>query len=196
VERFLQLCAQDNMTVSMPSTPASFFHLLRWQVHSPLTRPLVVFTPKSMLRLKAAASPTADFTSGHFRAVIGDTTARAGAVRRVLLCAGKVYWDLVAERNRRGATDVAIVRMERFYPLPVRTLPEVLAPYADVSDVRWVQEEPANQGAWQFMALNLPEVIGKPLTSVTRPASSSPAVGSHHRHDEEQRALVAAAFDD
>ncbi len=195
VERFLQLCAQDNMTVSMPSSPASYFHLLRWQVHSPLTRPLVVFTPKSMLRLKAAASPTADFTSGHFRAVIPDATTDPGSARRVLLCAGKIYWDLVAERVRRGATDVAIVRMERFYPLPMRTLPAALAPFAHVEDLRWVQEEPANQGAWQFLALNLPAVIGRPLTATTRPASSSTAVGSHHRHDEEQKALVAEAFD-
>ena len=116
VERFLQLCAQDNMTVAMPSTPASYFHLLRWQVHSPLVRPLVVFTPKSMLRLKAAASRTEDFTSGHYRAVIGDDLVDPAGARRVLLCAGKVYWDLVAERDRRGAHDVAIVRMERFYP--------------------------------------------------------------------------------
>jgi 2-oxoglutarate dehydrogenase E1 component len=194
VERFLQLCAQDNMTVAMPSTPASYFHLLRWQVHSPLTRPLIVFTPKSLLRAKAAASTSEEFTSGFFRAVIRDESLDPAGVRRVLLCSGKVYWDLVAERDRRGATDTAIVRMERLYPIPWRTLPEALAPFPD-AEVRWVQEEPANQGAWQFMAMNLPEIIGRPLTGISRPASSSTAVGTHHRHEEEQRTLVAAAFD-
>ena len=193
VERFLQLCAQDNMTIAMPSTPASYFHLLRWQVHSALTRPLIVFTPKSMLRLKAAASATADFTQGHFRAVIPDDTVDPAGVRTVLLCSGKVYWDLVAERERRGTTDTAVVRMERLYPLPVRTLPEALAPYGD-AQVRWVQEEPANQGAWSFMALALPELLGRDVARVSRPASSSPAVGSHHRHDEQQRSIVEQAF--
>ena len=195
IERFLQLCAQDNMTVAMPTTPASYFHLLRWQVHGPLTRPLVVFTPKSMLRLKAATSATADFTSGHFRAVIGDDDVDPAGVKRVLLCSGKVYYDLLAERTRRGNTDTAIVRMERLYPIPVRTLPEALAPFAGVEDVRWVQEEPANQGAWSFMSLNLPQVIGHSIMGLTRPASSSPAVGSHHRHEEEQAELVSAAFE-
>ena len=194
VERFLQLCAQDNITVAVPSTPASYFHLLRWQVHSELQRPLIVFTPKSMLRLKAATSPTADFTSGHFRAVLPDATVDPAGVRKVLLCAGKVYYDLLAERTARGANDTAIARLERLYPLPVKTLPLALEPYTNLQDVRWVQEEPANQGAWQFMALNLPEIIGRPLTRVSRPASSSPAVGSHHRHELEQRALVEQAF--
>ncbi len=194
IERFLQLCAQDNMTVAMPTTPASYFHLLRWQVYSELTRPLVVFTPKSMLRLKAAFSALADFTSGHFRPVLPDTVADPDSVRRVLLCSGKVYYDLEAGRQARGATDTAIVRMERLYPLPVKTLPAELARFPFLQEVRWVQEEPANQGAWPFMALNLPEVIGRPLTRVSRTASSSPAVGSHHRHDEQQQALVAEAF--
>ncbi len=194
VERFLQLCAEDNMTVAMPSTPASYFHLLRWQVHSSLSRPLIVFTPKSMLRLKAAASATADFTSGFFRALQPDTETDPAAVRRVLLCSGKVYWDLVAERAARGLTDTAILRLERLYPLPFRTLPEALAQYPGLEEVRWVQEEPANQGAWTFIACSVPELIGRPLTRVSRPASSSPAVGSHQRHDAEQRQLVADAL--
>ena len=119
VERFLQMCAEDNMTVAMPSTPASFFHLLRWQVHSELHRPLIVFTPKSMLRLKAAASATADFTSGYFRAVQPDTTVDAAGVRKVLLCSGKVYCDLVAEREAKGITDTAIIRLGAALPAPV-----------------------------------------------------------------------------
>jgi 2-oxoglutarate dehydrogenase E1 component len=194
VERFLQLCAQDNMTIAMPSTPASYFHLLRWQLHSDLHRPMVVFTPKSLLRSKVAASATSDFTSGHFRAVIGDSGVDPVAVRRVLLCSGKVYYDLEAERTARGAQDTAIVRLERLYPLPVKTLPAELDRFPDLEDVRWVQEEPANQGAWPFMALHLPEHIGRPLVRVARDESSSPAVGSHHRHDAEQRSLVEQAF--
>ena len=194
VERFLQLCAQDNMTVAMPSTPASYFHLLRWQVHSELQRPLVVFTPKSLLRSKVAASAKADFTSGHFRPVITDAKADPAAVRRVLLCSGKVYYDLDAERTARGITDTAIIRVERLYPLPVKTLPPALDGYPGLEEVRWVQEEPANQGAWPFMALNLPERMGRPLLRISRDASSSPAVGSHQRHDAEQRSIVEQAF--
>jgi 2-oxoglutarate dehydrogenase E1 component len=194
IERFLQLCAQDNMTVAMPSTPASYFHLLRWQVHSSLHRPLVVFTPKSLLRAKHAASAASDFTEGHFRAIITDPTVDPAQVRRVLLCSGKVFYDLQAARAARGITDTAIIRLERLYPLPVKTLPAALATYPGLEEVRWVQEEPANQGPWPFMALNLPEHIGRPLVPITRSASSSPAVGSHHRHEDEQKALVERAL--
>jgi len=196
VERFLQLCAQDNMTVAMPSTPASYFHLLRWQMHSPLTRPLIIFTPKSLLRAKYATSKVEDFTTGSFRAILRDHTVAPEGVKKVLLCSGKVYYDLVAEREKTGATDTAIVRLERFYPLPFRSLPGVINAYPNDVDVRWVQEEPANQGAWSFMALSLPQIMGRPISVACRPASSSPAVGSHHRHEEEQRAVVAAAFAD
>ncbi len=194
IERFLAMCAEDNISVSMPSTPASYFHLLRWQAHSPLYRPLVVFTPKSMLRNKAAVSAAADFSSGTFRPVLPDESVSPGEVRKVLLCSGKVYWELIAERAARGITDTAIIRLERLYPVPANLLPAALAPYSGVQEVRWVQEEPANQGAWPFMALALPEVIGGPLTRVSRPASASAAVGSHHRHEVEQQALLTEAF--
>ena len=194
VERFLQLCAEDNMTVAMPSTPASYFHLLRWQVHSPLVRPLIIFTPKSLLRAKFATSPLSDFLDGSFRPVIPDTTVDPAGVERVLLCSGKVYYDLVAERAKRGDTRTAIVRLERLYPLPWRTLPGILGAYPPSAHLRWVQEEPANQGAWSFMAINLPGILDRPLEGISRPASSSPAVGSHHRHEEEQHSVVQAAF--
>ncbi len=193
VERFLQMCAQDNMTVAMPSTPASFFHLLRWQVLGSLTRPLVIFTPKSLLRAKQAVSRRADFTSGNFRPLITDPEATGPGIRRVLMCSGKVYYDLLAHREKHGITDTAILRFERLYPLPYRTLPTALDEYPD-AEVRWVQEEPANQGAWTFMAVNLPEIINRPLTVVSRPPSSSPAVGTHQRHEQEQHALVEQAF--
>jgi 2-oxoglutarate decarboxylase len=193
-ERFLNLCAQDNMTVAMPSTPASYFHFLRRQGLGATQRPLVVFTPKSMLRLKAAASRTEEFTEGTFAPVIPDTTVTEPAkVRRVLMCAGKVYYDLLAAREKRGATDIAIVRVEQLYPLPVDEIRSAIAPYGD-AELMWVQEEPFNQGAWGFMNLNLqPHVDGR-LTSSTRPASSAPAVGSHSAHEVQQQALVDAAF--
>ena len=193
VERFLQLCAQDNMIVAMPSTPASYFHLLRLQAHAKVRRPLVIFTPKSLLRAKQAVSQKADFTSGYFHPLITDTTPPTGKVRKVLLCSGKVYYDLAAYREAHGITDVAIMRLERLYPLPARSLPPALAQYPD-AEVVWVQEEPANQGAWSFMAVNMPGLIDRPLHVVSRPSSSSPAVGAHHRHDAEQKAIVEAAF--
>ncbi|NBV89819.1 MAG: multifunctional oxoglutarate decarboxylase/oxoglutarate dehydrogenase thiamine pyrophosphate-binding subunit/dihydrolipoyllysine-residue succinyltransferase subunit, partial [Actinobacteria bacterium] len=194
VERFLQLCAQDNITVAMPSTPASYFHLLRWQVYSPLIRPLIVFTPKSLLRAKYATSKTEDFTSGSFRSMLPDTSVDKNQVTTVLLCSGKVYYELVAEREKLGRTDVAIIRLERLYPLPQITLPPEIASFPNLREVRWVQEEPANQGAGSFMQINLPPVINHAVKLISRPASSSPAVGSHHRHEEEQALLVSQAF--
>ncbi|MGH8941015.1 MAG: thiamine pyrophosphate-dependent enzyme, partial [Actinomycetes bacterium] len=199
IERFLQLCAEDNMTVAHPSTPASYFHLLRQHAYHEPRRPLVVFTPKSMLRLKAAASAVEDFTSGDFRPVIPETVAEIdpAGVRRVLLCSGKVYYDLLAERVKRassGGGEVAIVRMEQLAPLPGREVADAVAAYPR-AELVWVQEEPANQGPWPFVALNLPAFLsGRPLVCVSRNASASPAAGSHKKHDIEQRALVEHAF--
>jgi len=203
IERFLQLCAEDNMTVAHPSTPASYFHLLRWHAFHEPRRPLIVFTPKSMLRLKAAASPVEDLTSGSFRPVIPETVEGIdpAGVRRVLLCAGKVYYDLLAERAKRSAgTDgaaaaaVAIVRVEQLAPLPGHEIAEVVGAYPQ-AELVWVQEEPANQGPWPFMALNLPAYLGgRGLSSVSRAPSASPATGSHKKHDLEQAALVERAL--
>ncbi|MFE7188681.1 multifunctional oxoglutarate decarboxylase/oxoglutarate dehydrogenase thiamine pyrophosphate-binding subunit/dihydrolipoyllysine-residue succinyltransferase subunit, partial [Kitasatospora sp. NPDC057595] len=202
-ERFLQLCAQNNMTVAMPTLPSNYFHLLRWQAHNPHHKPLVVFTPKSMLRLKAAASATEEFLSGSFRPVIGDSTVDPAQVRKVVITAGKFYYDLEAARTERGVTDTAIVRVERLYPLPVAELQEELARYGDDVQFVWAQEEPANQGAWPFIAMNLVDhlqvVIGRSangarLRRVARPASSAPAVGSAKRHGAEQQALIEEVF--
>ncbi len=198
IERFLVLCAQDNMTVAQPSTPASYFHLLRWQVHSTLTRPMVVFTPKSLLRSKVSTSLTRDFTEGYFRAVLDDRAVGEGrvdpaGVKRVLLCSGRVGYDLMAERDRLERSDVAVLRLERLYPLPHVTLNRELAPYGD-AEVVWVQDEPENMGPWPFMNQHLPGVINRTVASVTRGPSSSPSVGSLHRHEEEQRDLLARAF--
>ncbi|WP_349628721.1 multifunctional oxoglutarate decarboxylase/oxoglutarate dehydrogenase thiamine pyrophosphate-binding subunit/dihydrolipoyllysine-residue succinyltransferase subunit [Streptomyces benahoarensis] len=205
IERFLQLCAQNNMTVAMPTLPSNYFHLLRWQVHNPHHKPLVVFTPKSMLRLKAAASKAEEFTTGGFRPVIGDAKADPKNVRKVLLCSGKVYYDLAAERDKRGADDVAIIRLERLYPLPGKEIQAEIAKYPNAGKFLWVQEEPANQGAWPFIALNLIDHLdlavgadiphGERLRRISRPHSSSPAVGSAKRHQAEQAQLMAEAFD-
>lgn len=205
IERFLQLCAQNNMTVAMPTLPSNYFHLLRWQVHNPHHKPLVVFTPKSMLRLKAAASKTEEFTTGSFRPVIGDEKADPAAVRKVVFCSGKVYYDLAAERDKRGLTDTALIRLERLYPLPGAELQAEIAKYSGVQKYVWAQEEPANQGAWPFIALNLIDHLelavgadlpaSERLVRVSRPHSSSPAVGSNKRHQVEQQALVNEVFE-
>lgn len=199
-ERFLQLCAQDNMRVANPTTPANYFHLLRRQALSPKRKPLIVFSPKSLLRHKLAVSSVADFTNGRFQPIIADagingTPLDAGAVKRVLLCSGKVYYDLFQARAERGSTDTAIIRMEQIYPLPVEELKAVLNQYPNAEDFAWVQEEPANQGAWSFVALNLLEHLeGVRLRRISRPAAAAPAVGSAKLHDAEQSALVEAAL--
>ncbi|GAA2559635.1 MULTISPECIES: multifunctional oxoglutarate decarboxylase/oxoglutarate dehydrogenase thiamine pyrophosphate-binding subunit/dihydrolipoyllysine-residue succinyltransferase subunit [Streptomyces] len=209
-ERFLQLCAQNNMTVAMPTSPSNYFHLLRWQVHNPHHKPLVVFTPKSMLRLKAAASKAEEFTTGQFRPVIGDASVDPAAVKKVVFCAGKVYYDLEAERRKRSATDAdaantAIIRIERLYPLPGAELQAEIKKYPNAEKYLWAQEEPANQGAWPFIALNLIDhldlAVGadlphdERLRRISRPHSSSPAVGSAKRHQAEQEQLVREVFE-
>ncbi|MFD4951592.1 multifunctional oxoglutarate decarboxylase/oxoglutarate dehydrogenase thiamine pyrophosphate-binding subunit/dihydrolipoyllysine-residue succinyltransferase subunit [Streptomyces sp. NPDC058451] len=204
-ERFLQLCAQNNMTVAMPTLPSSYFHLLRWQVHNPHHKPLVVFTPKSMLRLKAAASKAEEFTAGQFRPVIGDASVDPAAVKKVVFTAGKVYYDLDAERKKRGVTDTAIIRLERLYPLPGAELQAEIAKYPNAEKYLWAQEEPANQGAWPFIALNLIDHLdlavgadipaGERLRRISRPHGSSPAVGSAKRHQAEQEQLVREVFE-
>ncbi|MFD7967704.1 multifunctional oxoglutarate decarboxylase/oxoglutarate dehydrogenase thiamine pyrophosphate-binding subunit/dihydrolipoyllysine-residue succinyltransferase subunit [Streptomyces clavifer] len=204
-ERFLQMCAQDNMTVAMPTLPSNYFHLLRWQVHNPHHKPLIVFTPKSMLRLKAAASKVEEFTTGGFRPVIGDESVSAEAVRKVVFCAGKLYYDLDAEREKRGDTETAIIRLERLYPLPGAEIQAEIAKYPNAEKYLWAQEEPANQGAWPFIALNLIDHLdlavgadvphGERLRRISRRHGSSPAVGSAKRHQAEQAQLVTEVFE-
>jgi len=199
IERFLSLCAEDNMTVAYPSTPASYFHLLRWHAYHEPRRPLVVFTPKSMLRLKAASSAVEDFTEGAYQRVLPEVVGDIdpAGVRRVILCSGKLYYDLLAERAKRagrGGELAAIVRVEQLYPLPGQEVADVVGTYPQ-AELVWVQEEPANQGAWPFMALNLPAFLGgRALQCASRAAAASPAAGSHKKHEAEQRALVAQAF--
>ncbi len=192
VERFLQLCAEQNMVAAMPSTPASYFHLLRRQAYDRPRKPLVVFTPKSMLRLRAAQSAVEDFTQGTFEPAKPDTIDAAN-VTRVLMCAGKVYYDLAAEREKSGDTTTAIVRLEQLYPLDQESIAAALEPYAD-AELVWVQEEPRNQGAWSYLAHALPQVVGRDVRGVTRTASASPASGLSSRHKAEQEDLVKRAF--
>ena len=193
-ERYLQLAAEDNMRIAIPSTPANYFHLLRRQALSPKRKPLVVFTPKSLLRHKLCVSPVADFANGGFQPVIADSVAPAD-VRRVLLCSGKIYYDLLQARAEWGVTDTAIVRVEQLYPLPVEEIRMALASYPAAEDFAWVQEEPANQGAWSFIALNLLEQLdGMSLLRISRPAAAAPSTGSTKVHDVEQAALIEAAL--
>ena len=197
IERFLTMCAENNMTVAYPSTPASYFHLLRRQAYARPRRPLIVFTPKSMLRQKAASSAPQDFTSGRFVPVMPDSYT-TNEVSRVLIAAGKVVYDLLAEREKRGDATTAVLRLEQYYPLPAADLARELAKYPG-AEVVIVQDEPKNQGAWPFLALNLPEALAehgehRPLRVISRAASASPATGSTKKHQVEQAELVAQSF--
>lgn len=181
------------MIAAMPTTPASYFHLLRRQAYDRPRRPLIVFTPKSMLRLRAAQSSVEDFTTGTFLPVIPDTIDPAG-VTRVLLCSGKVYYDLVGERDKRGDTTTAVVRLEQLYPLDGESIRSAIGTYPG-AEIVWVQEEPLNQGAWGHITTTLPQEISQPVRVVSRPRSASTASGLASRHAAEQADVVARAFD-
>jgi 2-oxoglutarate dehydrogenase E1 component len=193
IERFLTLCADEAMVVAQPSTPASYFHLLRQHALGGDHKPLVVFTPKSMLKRKEAASQPTDFTSGEFRKVIGDDTVDPAKVRTVLLVSGRLTWDLVVERTKSERDDVAIVRVEQLYPWPTEALQAELAKYPEAK-VRWVQDEPFNQGPWPTYHLNVVPELGREIEPITRPASSTTAVGTVKRHMAEQQELIGRAF--
>jgi len=199
IERFLLLCAEGSMTVAQPSTPANYFHLLRRHALDGVHRPLVVFTPKSMLRLKAAVSPVTDFTSGRFATVLDDPiVADPATVRRLLLCSGKISYELNVARLKRGVEDVAIVRIEQLYPVPKRQLAEAVERYPNATDVRWVQEEPANQGAWPFYGLTLPDLMPERLGTlrrISRRAMAAPSAGSAKVHEVEQTEIIATALE-
>ncbi|MCE5288393.1 MAG: multifunctional oxoglutarate decarboxylase/oxoglutarate dehydrogenase thiamine pyrophosphate-binding subunit/dihydrolipoyllysine-residue succinyltransferase subunit [Nocardiaceae bacterium] len=202
IERWLQLCAEGSMTVSMPSTPANYFHLLRRHAHDGIHRPLVVFTPKSMLRNKAAVSNIEDFTDGKFHSVLDEPTYAVGdgdrnKVKRVLLTSGKIYYDLIARKQKEAADHIAIVRIEQLYPVPRYRLNEALAAYPNASEFFWVQEEPANQGAWPFFGLYLPEYLPEKLSGIkriSRRPMSAPSSGSSKVHAVEQQEIIDSAF--
>ncbi|GAA5334222.1 MULTISPECIES: 2-oxoglutarate dehydrogenase E1 component [Thermus] len=192
LERFLQLGAKDNLQVAYPTTPAQFFHLLRRQVKRPIRKPLVVMTPKSLLRHPEVVSSLEELAQGRFQKVIPE---RVKGARKVLLTSGKVYYELLAKRRELGAEDVAILRLELLYPFPEAELREALAPYPKKVPVVYVQEEPINQGAWWYLSARFcGEILGHPLSVVARPESPSPAVGSSKVHRLEQEALLEEAF--
>ena len=201
IERYLQMCAQDNILVAQPSTPASYFHLLREHTYRRPRRPLIVFTPKQLLRLKAACSPVEDFTSGTFQPVIGEVddavlvAAQDQGVDRVLMCSGRVYYDLLAHRAKTGDTSTAVVRLEQLYPLDTEAIAEALAPFSG-AELVWVQDEPANQGMWPYLALHLPANLtgGVLPTLVSRPEAAAPAVGTAGVHRAQQEEIIRHAF--
>jgi len=195
IERYLQMCAENNMTVARPSTPASYFHLLRRQAYERPRTPLIVFTPKAMLRLRGATSEVSDFTNGKFEPVIDDNrVADKSAVKRVLLTSGKIYYDLIGELDKREVQDIAVVRMEQFYPVPSEGLNRVLQQYPN-ADLVWTQDEPENQGAWPFICLEVVRHLeGRTIKVASRPASASPATGSSKRSAIEQADLINRAL--
>ena len=198
IERFLALCAEQNMTVAQPSTPASYFHLLRWHMKNPARRPLIVFEPKSMLRLKAAASGLKDFTTGTFKPFIPDD--KVVNTTRLIFTSGKVYYDLIAEREKLGEHSTSIARVEQLYPLPIEEMIAEAKKHPKAT-LLWVQDEPANQGPWPYIALTASEAFvaheelsGRSIRRVSRRATASPATGNHHLHEEEEKALMTEAF--
>ena len=193
LERFLQMCAEDNLQVVNATTPAQYFHLLRRQMKRPFRKPLVIMTPKSLLRHKKAVSPIEEFTAGHFSEVLDDPAVDPARVRRVVLCSGKVYYDLAEYRVEKDISEVAIVRLEQFYPLHEELLKQTLARYRKAKEWAWVQEESQNMGGWTFVEPRL-RALDRPLEYVGRDGSASPATGSLKVHQREQRELVEAAF--
>lgn len=197
IERFLQLCADHNMQVCQPTTPAQIFHLLRRQMIRLFRKPLVIMTPKSLLRNKDAVSPLSDLANGHFQTVIGEhEELNAAKVKRVIMCSGKVYYDLVASRKERGIGDAAVIRLEQLYPFPHKAVAAELKKYPNATEIVWCQDEPQNQGAWFFVQHYIMENMteGQKLGYAGRPASASPAVGYYAKHNEQQKALLDAAF--
>ncbi|WP_416136236.1 2-oxoglutarate dehydrogenase E1 component [Aquabacterium sp. A7-Y] len=198
LERFMQLAADNNIQVVQPTTASQIFHVLRRQQVRMFRKPLVIMTPKSLLRNKDATSPLTEFTKGEFRTVIGELNAQVDAakVKRVIACSGKVYYDLIKKREEKKAGDVAIIRVEQLYPFPHKAFSAELKKYPNLADVVWCQDEPQNQGAWFFVQHYIHENMseGQKLGYAGRPASASPAVGYAHLHQEQQKALLDQAF--
>ncbi|WP_298012165.1 2-oxoglutarate dehydrogenase E1 component [uncultured Aquabacterium sp.] len=198
LERFMQLAAENNMQIVQPTTASQIFHVLRRQIVRMFRKPMVIFTPKSLLRNKDATSPLTEFTKGEFRTVIGElsTDIEASKVKRVIACSGKVYYDLVKKREEKKASDVAIIRVEQLYPFPHKAFAAEIKKYSNATELVWCQDEPQNQGAWFFVQHYIHENMteGQKLGYAGRPASASPAVGYAHLHQDQQKALLDQAF--
>ena len=196
IERFLILCAKNNMQIINCTTPANIFHILLRQMAYPFRKPLVIFTPKSLLRHPLCVSPLDDFLEGtRFQEVIDDQIFDAESVRKVLFCSGKVYYDLLDRQQKKDVSDIAIVRLEQLYPFPEKQLRSIFKRYTKAKQWRWVQEEPENMGAWSFVLRTFLKA-GNSLELVAREADSSPAVGSPKLHVKQQENLVRRAFED
>jgi 2-oxoglutarate dehydrogenase E1 component len=195
-ERFLQLCAENNMQVCIPSTPGQMFHMLRRQMLRSLRKPLIVMTPKSLLRHELSVSSLAELTGGRFQRIIDEVDDVPPAdVRRVVFCSGKVYFDLLRARRAQTAHNVALVRIEQLYPFPVEEYQQIMARYAQASELVWCQEEPQNQGAWYQIRHRLQELAGnKPVYYAGRAPASAPATGLAKLHETEQQRVVQAAL--
>jgi 2-oxoglutarate dehydrogenase E1 component len=197
VERFMQLAADTNMQLVQPTSASQIFHVLRRQMVRNLRKPLIIFTPKSLLRNKDAASPLSEFTKGGFQTLIPEVKdVKADKVKRVVVCSGKVYYDLAKKREEAGHDDTVLLRLEQLYPFPHKVFAAELKKYPNATEVLWCQDEPQNQGAWFFVQHYLFEnmVSGQKLGYSGRAASASPAVGYSHLHQEQQKALVDGAF--
>jgi 2-oxoglutarate dehydrogenase E1 component len=198
LERFLALGVENNLQVTYPTTPAQYFHLLRRQASQSQRKPLIVMTPKSLLRHPEVVSTLDDCAQGVFQTVLPDASAKPGGdIRRIILCAGKIYFELAAQRAEAKRDDVAILRLEQLYPLDREALAAVLAPYRDGTPAFWVQEEPANMGALNYLRINIgDQLLGRfPLKGIARAPSATPAAGSHKRHKHEQAEILQRAFE-
>jgi 2-oxoglutarate dehydrogenase E1 component len=197
LERFLAMGADDNIQVACPSTAAQYFHLLRRQAIRWWKKPLIVMTPKSLLRSKDASSPISELTGGQFHEVLGDAVAVPEKTTRVLICSGKLYFELAAQRDQQKRDDVAIIRLEQLYPLPAAELERELSKYPASASFFWVQEEPRNQGAWGFLRMRFGErLLDKfPFRGISRPEAASPATGSATSHRIEQQNILKQAFE-
>ena len=197
LERYLQLCAENNLQVCNPTTPAQYFHLLRRQTRPGMERPLVVMTPKSLLRLPASTSTIADLVNGGFQPLIRDAEIQdAAAVKRIVMCSGKLYYDLMEARKKSGELQACVIRLEQFYPFPLKAVQEALAAYPNATQIVWAQEEPQNMGGWTFVEPRLENLLSacaRPIY-VGRSPSASPATGSYAIHQQEQAALVQHAL--
>jgi 2-oxoglutarate dehydrogenase E1 component len=193
IERFMNLCADDNMHIVYPSTPAQLFHLLRRQCKLPYRRPLIVFTPKSLLRLPACSSTLEELSEGSFQAIL-PCTVPPEQVKTLLLCSGKIYYELQAALEAEGRNDVGILRIEKLYPLHQDVLQEAISRYGNAKRIAWVQEEPKNMGPWPHLQYRLGRAIGRNPEYCGRRAAAAPAVGSHRRHKEEQQQIIDAAL--
>jgi len=195
IERFLELCADNNIQVANCTTPANFFHILRRQLKREFRKPLIIFSPKSLLRAPKCVSPIEDFTDGHFQELIDDNYADPKKVKRVLFCSGKLYYELLEKQQIDQRKDIAVVRVEQLYPTPEQQMLKVKAKYGKAKDFIWVQEEPENMGAWPYMC----RIFRKSelqLDVISRNASSSTATGFAKQHAAQQMHIIAKAFDE